>query len=1127
MRVFFKVLLFIVLLFLSKRAFAQNEGEGSVSLYPSGATGNRAFLMSSTTTAAFNPFPTIGRVFVYANQGDILYVGSSVQGTNGGTIRMYPPNGRGANPTKYYDSGTSTTIGRIENRAQELVGPKVQTNATLNGYVPFSRTVGAGEAGIWVIDFYSKNATSGTSTQTGINVLANNDWRTAQDDAGTGTLFIAAWNVAVWGDPDGSGPLTNRFLKGRLFTNVFCGSISGANNNGFDSDMYILTRDGFTYRVDNNGQNGLSFNFLVNNKGLMNTNAQTSTYLSTTYPAPAGSEMWDPRKLDVFDQDNAIFNITHKIFFNKPDSNLPLTASMWDATSSQMVTQWLRPQRKDPQMSSLFFIGAEGTNNQSGSKGGYVVFDSNVNGVYEIIIPFPAPYANRILKGLCSVGSNKVYWDGMDANGVKVTSGTSVSSITTQISGAEVHFPLIDVENNPNGLKIELLDANLNLFSPTRDVVYWDNTGLTLSGPNPPLQQQNNSTSGSPSATNNGHKWGVNTGGNNFGDAKIVDTWSYAPGEKQTINSVRIEVLEADLEVVSLMKTTGPNNVTIGDVVNYQAVIKNSGPINMINEKAATFFFYIPLGMTISPSAVVFAPSSGVTLESVGTFSSLPSMNVYKVLVNMPNGGEATFTIPVSVTAATSTSNVNAWAAIMRSNDVSDPNATNPDIENIPSPRDPFEEANGIHQRVENINLNASNIALTFPTLAINNSSNANYTNNIKYNNIVTSSSIANTTLSIIKTGSRVSTTNGVNATFSITVKNTGTSTSTNTILTDNLAGTRFVFTNNASNYYVTQGAISFVSNVITWNIGTLVPNAEATIVFKTAIGGGGANYTNTAVVSSNEASQKTANVTLGGTNALSDFAISKTVANHADPDKVVFTLSVTRVSGGTSSIKVSDKLPPGYTYQSHATGSGTAAYDTANGLIWDVGSINNATPRTLTLTATINSPTNTQDEFLNKTQITSSTLPESDLSNNTAQVEIKADLRVDKSVNNSSPAVGTNVVFTIIARNFTRAGYNHATGVAVEDVLPSGFSYVGHTVSAGTYDTTTGIWSIGNLAQGGLQTMTITAKVKPTGSYINIANITGGQKDDFMSNNISIVTLTPLAAIKLITNPMIRQRVK
>ena len=56
-----------------------------------------------------------------------------------------------------------------------------------------------------------------------------------------------------------------------------------------------------------------------------------------------------------------------------------------------------------------------------------------------------------------------------------------------------------------------------------------------------------------------------------------------------------------------------------------------------------------------------------------------------------------------------------------------------------------------------------------------------------------------------------------------------------------------------------------------------------------------------------------------------------------------------------------------------------------------------------------------------------------------------QTDLAVTKTVNNPTPNVGSNVIFTITATN---NGPSAATGVCVADNLPAGYTFVSATTS-------------------------------------------------------------------------------
>jgi uncharacterized repeat protein (TIGR01451 family) len=122
--------------------------------------------------------------------------------------------------------------------------------------------------------------------------------------------------------------------------------------------------------------------------------------------------------------------------------------------------------------------------------------------------------------------------------------------------------------------------------------------------------------------------------------------------------------------------------------------------------------------------------------------------------------------------------------------------------------------------------------------------------------------------------------------------------------------------------------------------------------------------------------------------------------------------------------------------------------------------------------------------------------------------VPAAADIRVRKSVSDATPAVGTNVTFTISATNL---GPNAATGVQVRDVLPPGLAFVSATPSAGTtYTAGTGVWNIGNLALNATATLRIVATVTGTTKVTNVASRLAGTPPDFdPGNNTSRASVT------------------
>jgi uncharacterized repeat protein (TIGR01451 family) len=117
------------------------------------------------------------------------------------------------------------------------------------------------------------------------------------------------------------------------------------------------------------------------------------------------------------------------------------------------------------------------------------------------------------------------------------------------------------------------------------------------------------------------------------------------------------------------------------------------------------------------------------------------------------------------------------------------------------------------------------------------------------------------------------------------------------------------------------------------------------------------------------------------------------------------------------------------------------------------------------------------------------------------------ADLSLTKTVSSATPASGSNITYTLSVTN-DAASTQAATGVSVRDILPVGVSYVSAT-GTGTYNSGTGIWTVGNVPTGATRSITLTVNVTASaGSIIqNGGEISAsGQADrDSTVNNNSV----------------------
>jgi uncharacterized repeat protein (TIGR01451 family) len=384
--------------------------------------------------------------------------------------------------------------------------------------------------------------------------------------------------------------------------------------------------------------------------------------------------------------------------------------------------------------------------------------------------------------------------------------------------------------------------------------------------------------------------------------------------------------------------------------------------------------------------------------------------------------------------------------------------------------------------------------------------------------------------LSITKTDSADPVSNGDNITYTLTVTNNSSTTAADSVtVSDPIpANTTFVSVGTLpAGWTRTDSTPPGGTGTITFSKTTSLPaSGTATFTITVNVNSSAANnatITNTATVASSTQDATPGNNTATEATLVrrpADLSLSKTVDN-ATPNvnsNVVFTITVTNAGpNAATGVTVLDQLPAGLTYVSDDSGG---FYNTSTG-IWTIGTINASASATLNITATatsasINGVTNTaqiqtSDQFDPDSTPGNNNSAEDDQSSVTVRA-LSADLALSKTVDNSSPIVNDNVVFTI---NLSNLGQDPATSVMVTDQLPAGLQFVSSTVTQGSYDDTTGIWTVGTVNVGNnVATLTITASVTSTGTLTNTANVTqSDQYDPDTANNQSSATVTPGAA--------------
>lgn len=244
------------------------------------------------------------------------------------------------------------------------------------------------------------------------------------------------------------------------------------------------------------------------------------------------------------------------------------------------------------------------------------------------------------------------------------------------------------------------------------------------------------------------------------------------------------------------------------------------------------------------------------------------------------------------------------------------------------------------------------------------------------------------------------------------------------------------------------------------------------------------------------------------------DLSLTKIVDNATQSvgNNVQFTITVTNSGpNDATNVTVRDLLPAGLAYVSDS--SGGVSYNSGTG-IWTVGTLANGANATLDIIATVTSngaKTNSAEVWSvdqvdsDSTAGNASTTEDDDASVTVTPPGPVLTLNITNVVNNSTPAIGSNVVFTITVNNPN----TNATGVTVNALLPAGLTYISHSAATGAYVSGTGVWAIGNLAGGASTTLNVTARVVTSGTKNYVATVSSNE----YANSSSTAVVNPVAS--------------
>ncbi|MEQ8329794.1 MAG: Ig-like domain-containing protein, partial [Longimicrobiales bacterium] len=250
------------------------------------------------------------------------------------------------------------------------------------------------------------------------------------------------------------------------------------------------------------------------------------------------------------------------------------------------------------------------------------------------------------------------------------------------------------------------------------------------------------------------------------------------------------------------------------------------------------------------------------------------------------------------------------------------------------------------------------------------------------------------------------------------------------------------------------------------------------------------------------------------------DLSLTKTVtpASAFEGDTVTFV--VVLANAGPAAVgapEVSDVLPAGLALVSAEPTSGV--YDADTG-IWTPGALAAGASETLRIRARL-LPGTAGTTLTNTAEI----LPlleqvDPDETNDVARASVTVGIRIldialTKTVDVTAPNAGQTVVFTVRATN---SGPSAATGVTVEDRLPTGLAFVSASTSQGSYVAGTGVWTVGALANGSVATLAVTARVDAAAgtTVTNRATLSGVDQTDAVAANNTAAAAVSVTAIDL-----------
>ena len=321
----------------------------------------------------------------------------------------------------------------------------------------------------------------------------------------------------------------------------------------------------------------------------------------------------------------------------------------------------------------------------------------------------------------------------------------------------------------------------------------------------------------------------------------------------------------------------------------------------------------------------------------------------------------------------------------------------------------------------------------------------------------------------------------GDNVTYTVTVTNDGIGDANNVVITDVLdKGLKFL--NATGNFTYDEK-----TGTITWTVDLAKGETKTFNVNVTVLGYGVLPNT----------------VAVGNKTAVRNITVPEIITvkevNSSDihiGDEITYTITVSN-SGkiNATNVVIRDILPEGLKFINASNGG---VYDPVTGII------------TWILNITANSTVDlTVDVCVNKSgNITNTVNVGNKTSNCTIESGDIVDLEIHIVADKSEIYVGDNIVYTVTVIN---NGPSDAINTIANILIPNALSIFSYNATKGTFDITSGNWSIGNLTNGEKVVLTFVAKALNEGNSTVYVNVTSETFEVIMENNYDNVTVKVL----------------